>query len=221
LGDSGFDGRAGQLSVERSQTRKLKFSRSAQYIAQGEFMQARSRKSVTLVLGGARSGKSRYAQQLAARASKVTFFATAEASDDEMRRKIERHRQDRPASWKTVEVRVDLDSALREHAADSEILLVDCLTLYAANIMSHERENKELMGKRVERLCETLRTLSTSVVLVSNEVGSGVIPSFPTGVLFRDILGELNQKVAQIADNVLIMFAGLPLALKGKAEVQA
>ncbi len=87
--------------------------------------------------------------------------------------------------------------------------------------MSHERENKELMGKRVERLCETLRTLSTPIVLVSNEVGSGVIPSFPTGVLFRDILGELNQKVAQIADNVLIMFAGLPLALKGKAEVQA
>jgi len=184
-------------------------------------MAERNRKSVTLVLGGARSGKSRYAQQLAARANKVTFFATAYASDDEMRRKIERHRQDRPASWKTVEVRVELDSALREHAADSEILLVDCLTLYAANIMSHERENKELMGKRVERLCETLRTLSTPVILVSNEVGSGVVPSFPTGVLFRDVLGELNQKVAQIADNVLVMFAGLPLALKGKAEVQA
>jgi len=184
-------------------------------------MAERNRKSVTLVLGGARSGKSRYAQQLATRANKVTFFATAYASDDEMRRKIERHRQDRPASWKTVEVRVELDSALREHVADSEILLVDCLTLYAANIMSHERENKELMGKRVERLCETLRTLSTPVILVSNEVGSGVVPSFPTGVLFRDVLGELNQKVAQIADNVLVMFAGLPLALKGKAEVQA
>jgi len=220
LGDSGFDGRAGQLSVERSQTRKLKFSRSAQYIAQGEFMQARSRKSVTLVLGGARSGKSRYAQQLAARASKVTFFATAEASDDEMRRKIERHRQDRPASWVTVEEPVELDSAMREHAASAEVLLVDCLTLYAANIMTHDRENMDLVHKRVERLCEALRCVSPSVVLVSNEVGSGVVPFFPAGVLFRELLGEINQRVAAIADNVLIMFAGLPLALKGRVEIE-
>lgn len=181
-------------------------------------MPERNRKSVTLVLGGARSGKSRYAQQLAARADKVTFFATAYASDDEMRRKIERHRQDRPASWTTVEVQVELDSALQQHAASADVLLVDCLTLYAANIMSHDRQDKDLMHKRVDRLCETLRTLSTPVVLVSNEVGSGVVPSTPVGVLFRDVLGEINQKVAQVADNVLVMFAGLPLALKGKAE---
>jgi adenosylcobinamide kinase/adenosylcobinamide-phosphate guanylyltransferase len=180
-----------------------------------------NRKSVTLVLGGARSGKSRFAQQLAARAEKVTFFATACASDDEMRRKIERHRRERPASWTTVEVPVELDHALRAHAAGSEILLVDCLTLYAANIMSHDRENNELMQQRVDRLCETLRALSTPVVLVSNEVGSGVVPPTAVGVLFRDLLGEINQKVAQVADNVLVMFAGLPLALKGKIEVDA
>src|SRR5260370_1339115 len=183
-------------------------------------MQARNRKSVTLVLGGARSGKSRYAQQLAARASKVTFFATAEASDDEMRRKIERHRQDRPASWVTVEEPVELDSAMREHAASAEVLLVDCLTLYAANIMTHDRENMDLMHKRVERLCEALRFVSPSVVLVSNEVCSGVVPSFPAEALFRELLHQITHNIAAIADNVLIMFAGLPLALKGRVEIE-
>jgi len=183
-------------------------------------MQTGNRKSVTLVLGGARSGKSRFAQQLAARAGKVTFFATAQATDEEMRRKIERHRRERPTSWVTVEVPVELDSAIREYSRSSELLLVDCLTLYAANIMTHDRENADLIHKRVERLCETLCSVQPSVVLVSNEVGSGVVPSFPAGVLFRDLLGEINQKVARIADNVLMMFAGLPLALKGKVETE-
>lgn len=184
-------------------------------------MSERTRKSVTLVLGGARSGKSRFAQQLAARAQKVTFFATACASDDEMRRKIERHRRERPASWTTVEVPLELDSALREHAAHSELLLVDCLTLYAANIMSHDGANQGLIHLRVDRLCETLQALATPVVLVSNEVGSGVVPPTVVGVVFRDLLGEINQKVAQLADNVLVMFAGLPLALKGTIEAEA
>lgn len=182
-------------------------------------MQTRNRKSVTLVLGGARSGKSRYAQELAARANKVTVFATAEPSDEEMRRKIERHRQDRPASWLTIEEPLELDAALRQHASSAEIVLVDCLTLYAANVMTHEGENTDRMYQRVDRLCEALRSVSPSVVLVSNEVGSGVVPSFPAGVLFRELLGEVNQRVAGIADNVLMMFAGLPLALKGKVEI--
>lgn len=175
---------------------------------------------MTLVLGGARSGKSRYAQQLAAHAAKVTFLATAQPTDEEMRRKIERHRHERPASWLTVEVPVELDAAIREHAAESDLLLVDCLTFYAANIMSHERENNDLMRQRVDRLCEALTAASVPIVLVSNEVGSGVVPAFHTGVVFRDLLGEINQRVAQIADNVLLLFAGLPLALKGKARIE-
>jgi len=179
-------------------------------------MQAQTGKSVTLVLGGARSGKSRYAQQLAARAAQVTFLATAQPTDEEMRRKIERHRQERPPSWVTVEVPVELDGAIREHAPTSELLLVDCLTFYTANIMSHERENSDLMRERVDRLCEALTAASVPIVLVSNEVGSGVVPAFHTGVVFRDLLGEINQRVAQIADNVVIMFAGLPLTLKGR-----
>jgi adenosylcobinamide kinase/adenosylcobinamide-phosphate guanylyltransferase len=180
-------------------------------------MQARTGKSVTLVLGGARSGKSRYAQQFALRSTKVTFLATAQPTDEEMRRKIERHRQERPPSWVTIEVPVELDGAIREHAPTSELLLVDCLTLYAANIMSHERENRDLMRQRVDRLCEALSAVSVPIVLVSNEVGSGVVPAFHTGVVFRDLLGEINQRVAQIADNVVMMFAGLALPLKGKA----
>src|SRR5262249_57685936 len=136
--------------------------------------------------------KSRFGEELAGGGEKVTFFATACASDDEMRLKIERHRRERPASWTTVEVPVELDCALRDHAAHSDLLLVDCLTLYAANMMSHDRENKELICKRVDRLCETLRDLSAPVVLVSNEVGSGVVPPTAVGVLFRDVLGEIN-----------------------------
>lgn len=182
-------------------------------------MQAKTGKSVTLVLGGARSGKSRYAQQLASRAAKVVFLATAQPSDEEMRRKIERHRQERPASWLTVEAPLELEGAIREHEATSDLLLVDCLTLYAANIMSHERENPDLMQQRVDCLCDALRATSAPTVLVSNEVGSGVVPAFHTAVVFRDLLGEINQRVAQIADNVVMMFAGLPLTLKGRVEL--
>jgi adenosylcobinamide kinase/adenosylcobinamide-phosphate guanylyltransferase len=177
-------------------------------------------KSITLLLGGARSGKSRFAQQLASGWSKVTFIATAQPIDDEMRLRIERHRQDRPASWSTVEVPVELDAAIDQHGAISEILVVDCLALYAANIMALEHDHEEKIQARVDRLCQALRSSVASVVLVSNEVGSGVVPAYPSGRFFRDLLGRINQQVAQIADNVLLMVAGIPLAIKGSAEAE-
>jgi adenosylcobinamide kinase / adenosylcobinamide-phosphate guanylyltransferase len=182
-------------------------------------MQETRRGSVTLVLGGARSGKSRYAQQLAEQSRDVVFIATARASDEEMRAKIERHREDRPKEWSTIEEPLDLPKVLAEHQLASEVIVVDCLTIFAANLLEAAGEGSNAIERRVEALCEALRTAQCNVVLVSNEVGSGVVPPYPVGRRFRDLLGEINQKVARVADDVVLMVAGLPLALKGHVEV--
>jgi adenosylcobinamide kinase/adenosylcobinamide-phosphate guanylyltransferase len=176
--------------------------------------------SITLVLGGARSGKSRYAQRLAARHSPVAFIATAQPSDEEMRQKIERHKADRPAEWVTIEEPLLPDTVLTERAHEFRLLLVDCLTLYTANLMTAEKNDVHQVLLRAAGLCATLRSMESSVVLVSNEVGSSVVPAYATGRMFRDLLGEINQRVATVADNVVLMVAGLPLLLKGELEVR-
>ena len=185
-------------------------------------MPDRSRKAITLVLGGARSGKSRCVQTLAAGVSPVAFVATARRSDsdEEMQRKIERHRADRPQEWRTIEEPLDLASVLAEQGPSYRILVVDCLTLYAANLLDAEHGDLISIEERLRRFYEALRSAPCSVALVSNEVGSGIVPAFPEGRKYRDLLGEINQRVASAADNVLFMVAGLPLALKGVAEVR-
>ncbi len=177
---------------------------------------------ITLVLGGARSGKSRYAEALARKAAgKVVFIATAQACDDEMHAKIERHRQERPSTWLTVETPFDLEGAIASHGARGSFLIVDCLTTLTANLLLAESEDKDRVLARIESICATLATTAASVVLVSNEVGSSVVPEYALGRTFRDLLGELNQRVARIADNVILMVAGYPLAVKGSIEVPA
>ena len=183
-------------------------------------MQDISRKTITLVLGGVRSGKSRYVQMLAARTSSVAFVATARPLDEEMRLKIERHQAERPKEWRTIEEPLDLDKVLAEQGPRHQILVVDCLTLYAANLLATERGNPAAIEERLQRLYATLRTVPCSVAFVSNEVGSGVVPPYPEGRQYRDLLGEINQRVASIADSVLLMVAGLPLSLKGTVEVR-
>jgi len=170
--------------------------------------------SVTLVLGGARSGKSRYAQQLAEQSRHVVFVATAKASDEEMRAKIERHREDRPKQWATVEEPLDLPKVLAEHEIESEAIVVDCLTIFAANLLEAEGEDSAAIGGRVEALCEALRTAQCTVVLVSNEVGLGLVPETRLGRRFRAAQGRLNQIVAAAVPNVVFIAAGLPLWLK-------
>jgi adenosylcobinamide kinase / adenosylcobinamide-phosphate guanylyltransferase len=182
-------------------------------------MQETRQGSVTLVLGGARSGKSRYAQQLAEQSQRVVFVATAKALDDEMHAKIERHKEDRPKGWLTVEEPLELPKVLAEHEGNCDVIVIDCLTIFVANLMEAEGENSAAVSRRIEALCEALRTVQCTVVLVSNEVGSGVHPVSQLGRAYRDLLGEINQRVARIANDVILMVAGLPLALKGHLEV--
>jgi adenosylcobinamide kinase / adenosylcobinamide-phosphate guanylyltransferase len=173
---------------------------------------------ITLILGGARSGKSRYAQVLAGRAKDVVYLATAQPSDDEMRVKIERHRKERPAAWETVEVPFDLDAAVTQYGKKDRFLLIDCLTTYTANLMDAEKGDETAILGRIERLQSALSATPACVAVVSNEVGSGVVPAYPSGCQFRNLLGEVNQRVAGIARNVVLMVAGCPLAVKGMVE---
>jgi adenosylcobinamide kinase/adenosylcobinamide-phosphate guanylyltransferase len=178
-------------------------------------MQERDRKTVTLVLGGVRSGKSRWAQELAEKAERVAYLATAQVCDAEMREKIRRHREDRPKHWQTFEEPLELARVLTDQAAEFDLLLVDCLTVFVANLIASEETDPASMEPRIEDFLAVLRSAPVSIVLVSNEVGSGVVPPYPLGRKYRDALGELNQRVAAIADNVVLLVAGLPLALKG------
>lgn len=174
------------------------------------------RNPVTLVLGGVRSGKSRYAQQLGERAARVVFVATAKAGDDpEMRRKIERHQGSRPLDWQTVEEPLRLAELIARHGSSCDLMIIDCLTVFAANLLDAEGDEQSA----VDALCSALKSPPCSIVLVSNEVGSGVVPAYPSGRRFRDLLGEMNQSVARVASNVLLLVAGLPLVLKGQLEV--
>ncbi|HTU46992.1 MAG TPA: bifunctional adenosylcobinamide kinase/adenosylcobinamide-phosphate guanylyltransferase [Bryobacteraceae bacterium] len=178
-------------------------------------MQETDRKTVTLVLGGVRSGKSRWAQELAAKAARVAYVATAQPLDAEMVEKIRRHREERPNHWQTFEEPLELGRVIVEHAAAFDVMLVDCLTVFVANLQGTAESDPFCTARRIKDFLEALRALPASAVLVSNEVGSGVVPPYPAGRKFRDALGELNQRVAAIADNVVLLVAGLPLALKG------
>jgi adenosylcobinamide kinase/adenosylcobinamide-phosphate guanylyltransferase len=184
-------------------------------------MHSSSVRGVTLVLGGVRSGKSRYALQLAAQARSVTFLATAEHRDDEeMQRKIDRHRAERPQHWTTIEEPLNLGSVIGS-ISQSELIVVDCLTLYAGKLLEVHGKDPSSMAANIDALCTALSDRPCSVVLVSNEVGSGIVPQFELGRRYRDLLGEINQRVAAIADHVVLMVAGLPLALKNSSAEEA
>jgi adenosylcobinamide kinase/adenosylcobinamide-phosphate guanylyltransferase len=180
-------------------------------------MQSNQRNIVTLVLGGVRSGKSHYAQKIGEHAGQVVFVATAQARDDEMRAKVDRHRSSRPQQWKTVEEPLALAEVIAQHGPACDLIIIDCLTFFAANLLD-ARVDEQIA---INALSLALQAPPCSVVLVSNEVGSGVVPEYLSGRRFRDLLGEINQAIARVASNVLLLVAGLPLVLKGEVLPQA
>jgi adenosylcobinamide kinase/adenosylcobinamide-phosphate guanylyltransferase len=170
-----------------------------------------------LVLGGARSGKSRIALQVAESASpERTYIATAQAFDDEMRERIAQHRMERDASWRTIDAQLELCDALRDVTAPGKAVLVDCLTLWLSNIVLADRDPEP----ETERLVQSIREARGPLVLVSNEVGHGIVPSTPLGRRFRDAQGRLNQRVAEACDAVVFVAAGCPILLKPAPALQ-
>lgn len=168
---------------------------------------------ITLVLGGARSGKSRIAQELAGASSlPVVYIATATALDEEMATRIEHHQHNRPSEWRLRECPLDLATALQEETQQPQTILVDCLTLWLNNqLFEHPEQDFSVL---FDALVNSLGTNNANVIFVANEVGLGIIPLGEVSRKFVDEAGRLNQQLARIADKVLFIAAGLPLALK-------
>ena len=164
-----------------------------------------------LVLGGARSGKSRYAQQRAeALAGRHLFIATAEAWDDEMRDRVARHRADRSAIWETLETPLELAAAIEAQRGPGAVVLVDCLTLWATNLLLGEHD----IDAATEALCAEIARFDGRIILVANEVGLGIVPDNALARRFRDVAGQINQAVARTVDEAVFIAAGLSLKLK-------
>lgn len=210
---------------------------------------------IVLILGGARSGKSSMAEQMATvRGGRVAFIATAEAYDEEMQHRIGLHRSSRPSGWRTIEEPLDLDHAVRLASRESDVVVIDCLTLWVSNHLCRlaapegsseageptsgegpghfpdravstewprvvDRLAAELEGQ-ISDVVATARSAESMILLVSNEVGLGLVPPNPLSRAYRDLLGVVNRRVAAEADQVLLMVAGLPVDVKRLAMEQ-
>jgi len=174
------------------------------------------------ILGGARSGKSTYAQRLAERSGKsVTFIATAQAGDDEMSARITKHRAERPAEWTTLEIQQNIAAHLKGHSTLTELCLLDCVTLLIANItfqytegeVTDEQKAAEAVNAEMDELLAYIRAQKADWIIVSNEVGLGLVPPYPLGRIYRDLLGMANQRIAADADEVYMLMAGIPVPI--------
>jgi len=176
---------------------------------------------ITLILGGARSGKSSYAQKLAEdSAQSVTFLATAQAFDEEMSTRIQKHRTERPANWETLEIPFGIFSHAKQ--IKSEVVILDCITLLVSNLMmqfvTDDLVDESLFMRSVQDEIKTLlsviRESNQQWIMVSNEVGLGLVPPYQMGRVYRDAIGGANQHLAHEADQVLFMVAGIPMTVK-------
>jgi adenosylcobinamide kinase/adenosylcobinamide-phosphate guanylyltransferase len=172
---------------------------------------------VVLVTGGGRSGKSGQALRLASSYGRKAFIATALAGDDEMLERIARHRRDRPASFVTIEEPADLAGAVRSVPPGTEVAVIDCLTVWLGNLMcAPDAPGEEF--PQVDEFLALIEDPPCDLIVVTNEVGMGIIPANALARRFRDAAGRLNQQVARRADAVVLMVSGIPLYLKGSAE---
>ncbi|CAA6817238.1 MAG: Adenosylcobinamide-phosphate guanylyltransferase (EC [uncultured Thiotrichaceae bacterium] len=168
----------------------------------------------SLILGGARSGKSAYAEQLAKKSEpKVVYIATATTGDTEMEARIRRHKDDRPTEWLTIEEPLSLAHTLQTEADAERVLLVDCLTLWVTNLLCHA--DPERFEHETQAVLNLLPTLPGKIIMVSNEVGYGIVPMGELSRRFVDETGRLHQQLAARMDQVILMVAGLPLTIKG------
>jgi adenosylcobinamide kinase/adenosylcobinamide-phosphate guanylyltransferase len=173
-------------------------------------------KEIILVTGGCRSGKSSFALEYANRHFRQkVFLATGQALDDEMKRRISRHREARGPDWKTIEEPKKLTEALESLRSQVEVILIDCLTLWVSNLLM-DGEGEEQILSRVEALIELIQKVPQSIIVVSNEVGAGIVPKNKIARIFRDIVGLMNQRVAACSDTVVLTVVGLPHVIKGE-----
>jgi adenosylcobinamide kinase / adenosylcobinamide-phosphate guanylyltransferase len=175
--------------------------------------------TITLITGGARSGKSAFALELARkRYSQKAFIATALAFDREMKERIRNHQKERGDAFRTVEEPLHLAEALMNLPRDIEAALVDCLTVWLGNLYHHCHENERTVREQVDAFLAALDTAPCDLILVTNEVGWGIVPDNPLARAFRDRAGHLNREMARKAQQVYLMCCGIPLALKGEGS---
>ncbi len=169
---------------------------------------------ITFILGGARSGKSRQAVKIANQKNKkIAFIATCQPLDEEMRQRIQIHKKNRPKNWKTFEEPYDIAGKIKKNCNKFDIVLIDCLTLWASNLLL-AGSNESTIKKEIKKILSVLRKTKADSIIVSNEVGSSVVPVNILARNFRDIAGTINQIAAETADRVLFMIAGIPMEIK-------
>ncbi len=177
--------------------------------------------TLTLILGGARSGKSTWAERIARTegGEHVLFVATAQPLDEEMRERIARHRSSRPPTWRTLETPRQVGATIRQAYRQERVIIVDCITVLVGNIFMDAPNDpvrvRENALAEADKLISVVQGLPAHTLIISNEVGMGIVPITPLGRAYRDILGEVNQRIAAAADNVYLIVAGIPLVVKG------
>lgn len=170
-----------------------------------------------LILGGARSGKSRFAEQQAQLSGlNVIYIATAQILDEEMRERVQHHQHQRPSEWQVIEEPLYLAEKLKQIDQPNQVILVDCLTLWISNLLMHD--DSALQMQQCEQLLDTISTLASRLILVSNETGLGVVPMGQISRKFVDESGRLHQRLGQIAEKVVFCVAGFPMVLKGEKQ---
>ena len=168
-----------------------------------------------LITGGCRSGKSRFASDFANQHfSKKLYLATCEALDEEMAQRIEHHKKMRGPEWQTLEEPIKIVGGIRQYEDGVEVILLDCITLWLSNLLTKGNTDLKIMDE-INRFVEMIKQTPASLVIVSNEVGMGIVPVDPLGRRFRDLSGMANQRIGQVAETVIFMVSGIPIFLKG------
>jgi adenosylcobinamide kinase/adenosylcobinamide-phosphate guanylyltransferase len=181
-----------------------------------------SRGKLIFITGGARSGKSNFAEKMAlSSGKKVTYLATGQPLDQEMADRIKKHQTKRPTGWETYEEPIEVCELVSRLGKEKEVILIDCLTLLVSNLLLREKhkvgdlKREEEILLEIEKLTEIFYQVPAQIILVSNEVGMGIVPDHPLGRVYRDILGRANSIIAEKADEVFMMISGIPLKIKG------